>query len=161
MTKKVLKIFRNIIIFILLIVVLFFLINIIYLAASFHRIPDKQNLEVNYSQVQDTSKSRMLQNGVTYKAISYNTGFSAYTPDFSFFMDGGSESWAFSKDSVIEDTNNIANMLQNENADFISLQEVDSDSTRTYHVNEMQMIKDKLINYSDVDACCYDSAFLF
>ena len=55
----------------------------------------------------------------------------------------------------------IANLLNEENADFVSLQEVDSDSTRTYHVDETQIIKDKLQNYNSVTACCFDSPFLF
>ena len=27
--------------------------------------------------------------GTEYTALTYNIGFGAYTPDFSFFMDGG------------------------------------------------------------------------
>ena len=37
-----------------------------------------------------------------YSIVTYNVGFGAYTPDYSFFMDGGKSSWAKSKDSVIE-----------------------------------------------------------
>ena len=37
-----------------------------------------------------------------YSALTYNIGFGAYTPDFSFFMDGGRSSWAKSKDSVLK-----------------------------------------------------------
>ncbi len=40
--------------------------------------------------------------GETYKAVTYNVGFGAYTPDYTFFMDGGKSSWAESKESVVE-----------------------------------------------------------
>lgn len=52
-------------------------------------------------------------------------------------------------------------MLKQQDADFISLQEVDSDGTRTYHVDQTQIIKDELNNYNSVTACCFDSPFLF
>ena len=40
--------------------------------------------------------------GTEYTALTYNIGFGAYTPDFSFFMDGGESSWAKSKESVLD-----------------------------------------------------------
>ena len=33
-----------------------------------------------------------LTTGQEYSALTYNLGFGAYTPDFSFFMDGGKSS---------------------------------------------------------------------
>lgn len=159
--KKSLKIIRNICIIILLAIILFFVINIVYLYSTYERIPDNQNIKIETSQTSNVNNYRGLQNGVTYKAISYNTGFSAYLPNFSFFMDGGTESWAQSEQSVIQDTNDMANFLASQNADFISLQEVDSNSTRTYHIDETQMFKNTLQNYNSATACCYNSPFLF
>lgn len=159
--RKPLKIIISIFIFILVFIILFFLINITYLYCTFKRIPDKQNLETTSCQTQTYENRIRLQNGIDYTGISYNIGFSAYIPKFSFFMDGGTESWAFSKEDTINDTNNIANFLKEQDADFIALQEVDSNSDRTYHVNEVDMIRNQLADYSNVTACCYDSSFLF
>lgn len=47
-------------------------------------------------------QTRNLQQKKEYSALTYNIGFGAYTPDFSFFMDGGKFSWAKSKDSVLK-----------------------------------------------------------
>lgn len=132
---------------------------IAYVFLSFHRIPDNQRIEI--TEAENQSGQTKVAIGKEYKAISYNIGFSAYLPDFSFFMDGGTESWAKSKESVEETTDKIASLLKKENADFYSLQEVDSDSTRTYHVDETQIIKDKLNQYYSAMACCFDSPFLF
>ncbi len=103
----------------------------------------------------------MVDTNNEYKAISYNVGFCAYLPDFTFFMDGGSQSWAKSESSVCETAENISQLLNKENADFVSLQEVDSDSTRTYHVDETKLLRQNMPQYYNVSACCFDSPFLF
>lgn len=89
--KKFFKII-GIIIGILVIVLLAYLI---YLYASYHRIEDNLPLEVESRAEQTDAK---LTTGKEYSALTYNIGFGAYTPDFSFFMDGGKSSWAKSKD---------------------------------------------------------------
>ena len=61
---------------------------LIYLFASYHRIPDNQELKVETSAAQ-TSNLSSLHTDTEYSALTYNIGFGAYTPDFSFFMDGG------------------------------------------------------------------------
>ena len=96
--KTVKKIFKiiGIIIGILVIALLAYLI---YLYASYHRIEDNVPLEVESRVEQADTK---LTTGKEYSALTYNIGFGAYTPEFSFFMDGGKSSWAKSKDSVLE-----------------------------------------------------------
>lgn len=155
--KRGLKYLRNAIIIVVLAIVMFFAVNIIYLFFSYGRIDDNQSLEVSNT----TNPKTALRNGIQYSAMTYNTGFSAYLPDFSFFMDGGTESWAKSKESVEKNTADIANFVAGQNADFVGLQEVDSNADRTYHVNEVGMIRNSLPSYSDVNACCFNSPFLF
>ena len=58
---------------------------LIYLFASYHRIPDNQELKVETSAAQ-TSNLSSLHTDTEYSALTYNIGFGAYTPDFSFFM---------------------------------------------------------------------------
>ena len=53
---------------------------IIYLFASYHRIEDNLPLEVE-SHAADAE----LTTEKEYSALTYNSGFGAYTPDFSFF----------------------------------------------------------------------------
>ena len=74
---------------------------LIYLFASYHRIPDNQELKVETSAAQ-TSNPSSLHTDTEYSALTYNIGFGAYTPDFSFFMDGGKSSWAKNKDSLLD-----------------------------------------------------------
>ena len=55
---------------------------------------------------------------------TYTAGsFGAYTQDFTFFMDGGTQSWAKSKESVIDCINGDIDLLSQYKADVMLLQE--------------------------------------
>ena len=74
--KKVLKTIGVLLGFIVVIVLGY----IIYLYASYHRIEDNKSLSVE----SHTETKQTLTTGKQYSAITYNIGFGAYTPDFSF-----------------------------------------------------------------------------
>ena len=136
---------------------------IVYLYASYHRIPDNQELEVEApagSSTEDVNENQ-LKTDTTYSALTYNIGFGAYTPDFSFFMDGGTSSWAKSKESVLETVQGAGELAASYDPDFAMIEEIDLDSTRSYHVDEYSILKDCFPEYYDVFAQNYDSAFLF
>ena len=98
--------------------------------------------------------------GERYTVLSYNIGFGAYEDDYGFFMDGGTESWAWSEERLTANVDAIAAFLARQEADFYLLQEVDIDSTRSYHVDERQPICQALTGMSHVFAQNYDSPFL-
>ena len=153
--KTAKKIFK--IIGIILGVIIFALIGyIIYLFASYHRLEDNLPLEVE-SHAADAE----LTTEKEYSALTYNIGFGAYTPDFSFFMDGGKSSWAKSKDSVLDTVQGAGDLASSLNPDFAMIEEIDLDSTRSYHVNEYDILRNCFPNDYYVFAQNYDSAFLF
>ena len=127
-----------------------------YVFISYSRIDDNVPVEVIGTAADDTVKV-----GAEYTAMSYNIGFGAYTPDFTFFMDGGTESWAASKESVIDCVNGDIGLLKDHGVDFALIQEVDFDSTRSYHVDQAQLIRDAFTDRSSTLAVNYHSAFLF
>lgn len=127
-----------------------------YVFISYYRIEDNQPVEVV-----GTAASAAVKTGTEYTAMTYNLGFGAYTQDFTFFMDGGTQSWANSKQSVIDCTNGDIALIRQYQVDFPILQEVDTDSTRSYHVDQVQMIRDAFGTYSSAFAVNYHSAFLF
>jgi endonuclease/exonuclease/phosphatase family metal-dependent hydrolase len=157
--KKLLKIVGIVLALILLALVGY----IIYLYASYHRIEDNLPLQVETSANNEEASETddMLTTGQKYSALTYNIGFGAYTPDFSFFMDGGKSSWAKSKDSVLKTVQGAGNLAASKDPDFAIIEEVDLDSTRSYHVNEYNILKDCFPDYYYVFAQNYDSAFLF
>lgn len=154
--KKVIKITG----IILLALVIVLAAYIIYLYASYHRIPDNQELQVEEIS-QNTEAGNELTTEKNYSALTYNIGFGAYTPDFSFFMDGGKSSWAKSKDSVKETIKGAGELVASKDPVFALVQEIDLDATRSYHVNEYSILKENIPAYNCVFAQNYDSAFLF
>ena len=75
-------------------------------------------------------------------------------------MDGGVESWAASPESVTTCVNDAADTVAALNPDFVLFQEVDFDSTRSYHINEQALLREKYAAMAEVDAVNYHSAFL-
>ena len=121
---------------------------------TYKRIPDNQVMEINQISTQKAVT------GEIYGIVTYNLGFGAYLPDFSFFMDGGENSVAKSKESVVYAVSGAADAVAKLDPDFIAFQEVDLDGTRSYHVNQLQILKDSFGEYSNTHAVNFDSAFL-
>ena len=75
-------------------------------------------------------------------------------------MDGGKSSWAKSKDSVLDTVQGAGDLAASLNPDFAMIEEIDLDSTRSYHVNEYDILRNCFPNDYYVFAQNYDSAFL-
>ena len=133
-----------------------------YVFLGYKRIPDNQFLESSlvgeYSYFRDDVNA--LDTDKAYNIMTYNIGFGAYTQDYSSFMDGGSDVWAGSKEGLIANVCEIAGVINRSDADFVFLQEVDIDGTRTYHVDEVEIINKFLRGYYYDSALCYDSTFM-
>ena len=126
-----------------------------YVFIDYDRIDD--NLTV---KITDNTSAKVPVNK-ELKAISYNIGFCAYTQDFSFFMDGGTESRAKSKESVTEVLSSIDEFVASQDADFVFFEEVDEDATRSHHVNQRAYLTENAPLYDSVFAVNFDSAYLF
>ncbi|MBP5155832.1 MAG: endonuclease/exonuclease/phosphatase family protein [Clostridia bacterium] len=125
-----------------------------YVMIAYHRIG---NTGLNV----ENAVSAKMQTGKDYTVTSYNIGFGAYESDYGFFMDGGEESWAWSKERLDANLKNIASLLAGRKADLYIVQEVDIDSTRSYHIDERKYLTDALPGMTSTFAQNYDSPFLF
>ncbi len=149
MLKKVLKAIA-----ILLAVVLIVAIGYVaYVFISFHRLPD-MDAEVDMA-------GEAVRTGEEYTIATWNLGFGAYSDDYGFFMDGGTESWAFSKDAVHQNLGHAAEVLDGLDPDLMILQELDIDATRSYHVDQAELMCQAFPEYQAYFAQNYDSPFLF
>ena len=72
------------------------IVYVAYVIIDYERLPD--NLECTVDRTDNAGKAEI---GKEYTIVTQNIGFGAYTPDFTFFMDGGKESRAESLESVI------------------------------------------------------------
>lgn len=113
----------------------FCLLYFLYFVVFSYR--QKDNLKL---KAKGQSTEEELETNLAYRLISHNIGFGAYSPDFTFFMDGGKESRAFSRDQVIGNTTGCARVTSNMGADFLLYQEVDIRGTRSHFVNEADLL---------------------
>lgn len=138
---------------------------VIYLQSNYYRIEDHAVLEV------ENNGENVLKTGDTYSVVTYNIGFGAYGPDYSFFMDtgemkdgtktSGKYGKAMSLESVETHTQGALEVVQDLDADFYLLQEVDVDADRSYHVNQKDFVKTAMTGYASVFASNFHSAYLF
>ncbi len=126
-----------------------------YVMISYERIPDGQVLAVSEATQGTVSSGQVLT------AVTYNIGYGSYPPEYSFFMDGGTESRAASKESVLSCINGAMELISAANPDVMLLQEVDEDADRSYHTDQTELIRNRFSDYSSVFAVNYNSAYLF
>ena len=89
------KKFWKILIIVLLVLLVLAGGYVAYVFLDYHRIPDNQTLDVYEQEPQP-----IAQTGQDYRVLTWNIGFGAYEDDYGFFMDGGTESWAWSEDRL-------------------------------------------------------------
>ena len=165
--KKPLKIALGV----LLTLVLIVLAYVIYVFAAYYRVEDRQTLEVGELSIRSQTAGGetalpmegAVETGTVYRVSSANIGFGAYSDDYSFFMDGGTESRARSADAVRENVTGEAALIADLTPDFALFQEVDVDGTRSWHVDERAYIV-RAMDGREAEAVFaqnYDSPYLF
>jgi len=148
----------------ILLLILFVIVYIIYMQVNYYRIADNTALEIT------NPSEKVLQSGVSYKALTYNIGFGAYNHDFSFFMDSGTMidgtavhgtmSRAQSKDIETANTEGALQVTKSQDADFYLMQEVDTKSTRSFKVDQKSIFEQGYPDLSNIYAVNFHSSYL-
>lgn len=149
---------------VVVVIVLFVVGYVGYVLLSYNRIGD---MELSVNRV-STNKNVKLDE--IYSISTYNIGFGAYSQDFTFFLDTGYDeegnetcgyySKAKSKDDVLFNTTGAIKTITDLNVDFALFQEVDTSSTRSYKINQNEMIKESFDLYDSTFAVNFHSAYL-
>ena len=157
------KLVLKVIALLLCVCIVFAIGFVAYLEISYYRIGDTE-LSVNNNQ------SFTVAIGEEYSITTFNIGFGAYDREYSFFMDkgymaDGSETVGeygkgVSKENVLKNTNGSIGILEKLGSDFMILEEVDTSSSRSYRINQKEMITEAFNNYSYTYASNFHSAFL-
>ncbi|MGN0806224.1 MAG: endonuclease/exonuclease/phosphatase family protein [Candidatus Coproplasma sp.] len=165
MAKKIIKICAIALAALFGVFVLIVLGYVIYVAAQYYRIGDNQALTTSQNV------SQMVGTGEEYSIVSYNLGFGAYSPEYSFFLDegvmeDGTKTYGkYAKGMNKADVeNNVLGQIATLNelsADFCLLQEVDENADRSYKINMVERLSQGLSGYSSTYACNFHSANLF
>lgn len=136
---------------------------LLYVVCGYYRLPDDIALDVANNQTQ------VAATNTEYSIMTYNVGFGAYGPSYTFFMDTGimkdgtktqgAHGTAVSRDDVLKNSSGASGELFSRDPDFAIIQEVDYDSTRSYKVDQREYFKRD--GYSSVFAVNYHSSYLF
>ncbi len=126
---------------------------LLYVVLSYSRIDDNQPLDIA------GTAQTAVPVGEPLSLVTYNIGFGAYSADYSFFMDGGDQARAFSREAVIANTQGALGAVKKEVPAFVLLQEVDVDGTRSYHVDQTALLAEGLPAYHRVFAENYNSPY--
>lgn len=156
--KKILKWIGIIVVLLLAVLAVY----VIYVFIAYDRLPDKLTLEVEKNgEDTDFENREEFSEKASYRIMTYNIGFGAYLPDYSFFMDGGKSSWGKDKESVTGAVRGAGELAAGVDPDFVLFQEVDRDGTRSYHIDELELLGQYIKGYYYTYAQNYDSPFLF
>lgn len=79
--------------------------------------------------------------GKPVNVVTWNIGYGGLSKEADFFMDGGKNVTSVTKEGVQSNVDNIKRTLQSLNPDFVFLQEVDANSTRSYGINEEKTLQ--------------------
>ncbi len=128
---------------------------LLYVICSYYRVEDALALEI--SGAADSA----VPTGKSLSLVTYNVGFGAYSDDYSFFMDGGEYSRAYSEEAVLSNINGSLAAIRAADPDFVLLQEVDRDGDRSHHVDQTALFANGLAGYDYIFAQNYDSPYFF
>ncbi|MDO4619262.1 MAG: endonuclease/exonuclease/phosphatase family protein [Lachnospiraceae bacterium] len=92
-------------------------------------------------QMSCSEHTQELRTGQLMRIVSWNTGYGALGDNADFFMDGGTHVYTASRSRVEENLLAIRNELQQLSPDVIFLQEVDTDSARSYRTDESAVFR--------------------
>ena len=135
MAKRIVRI----IIFLLLLVLIAAAGFFAYITLSEYKPADREELTVEGAGPQ-------IYRGQEMRIATWNIGYGALGDTADFFMDGGKSVRTADKEGVTANIDSIINDMRDMRADVFLLQEVDRDSARSCHVDELTMITDAFRN---------------
>ncbi len=100
--------------------------------------PDEQEVLAIDSNVQSQN---VPKSGDTLTIMSWNIGYGALGDNADFFMDGGSSVKTADKVRVHRNLSEMANVIREKNPDILFLQELDRNSMRSHHIDELPELK--------------------
>ena len=95
-----------------------------------------------------------------FTVLSWNLGYCALGEESDFFMDGGKEVRPDSAELVTKNRIGAEQLIAQTGADFTLLQEVDSDSRRSYGVDEVSLFRASWPNWDSAYALNYSCDFV-
>ena len=95
---------------------------------------------VEDAEVLRTGENASLALGDSVTVLSWNVGYGGLGKDSDFFMDGGKDSKSADRETVGRYLEGIHRTIVDQDPDLVLLQEVDTDSSRTYGIDERGLL---------------------
>lgn len=138
MLFKILKIVIGIILLFIIIFVGFLL---------YIMITDYKPEEVIPLDIKNNQSSKLNPNG-TFTISTFNIGYAGLDKGQDFFKDGGTQSRSKSEEQTLINMDRIIEFLTSQKSDFYIIQEIDVKASRSYNVNELNMLEKSLSEYA-------------
>ncbi len=150
--KRGLSIIIRVSIRLLVILVCVFALLILYLTGREYKPADTENLTVesDYAGINPG-----ISPGTNTRVVIWNIGYGALGESADFFMDYGKMVYTADTEGVQTNMNGICDTLNELGADIVLLQEVDTDSSRSHHIDETELLGNLYSNYDRTFAYNY------
>ena len=133
MFKKVLKIVGIVIAIPVVLALVFFG----WLTFNEYRPKDVEKVSIDTSQ----GEGKKFVQGEDVSVVTWNMGYGALGDNADFFMDGGTSVMTATPERLDVNLAGFMGMLSTLDPDILFIQEIDKDSKRSYHVDEVEKIK--------------------
>ena len=154
MKRSPMKRFFNAIFIIVLIIAIAFAGLIAFISLTEYK-PDKVERIRIYG-----NSSKGVKKGDSIKMMSWNIGYGALGDNADFFMDGGNHVLTSSKNRVKKNIKSISGEIHKQSPDITMIQEVDEDSRRSYHINQVEKLGKAMDGSEYYYARNYKAAFV-
>ncbi|APH13959.1 endonuclease/Exonuclease/phosphatase family protein [Clostridium sporogenes] len=148
--KKIGQVLLGIIILVILIVGGY----ILFMTVTDYKPEDKIKLSI------ERQTENKLNLNDSFSITTFNIGYAGMDDEQDFFMDGGKGSRSSSKEKTMENMKEITTFLKKDHSSFIFLQEVDTNSTRSFRINQYDYLKNNLKAYSSSMALNYKTPWV-
>ncbi|MFC7679823.1 endonuclease/exonuclease/phosphatase family protein [Paenibacillus sp. GCM10028914] len=125
-------------------------IFLVYITVMDYKPPQQTELHTNNSNNLNT-----LKQGEPFTVTTFNIGYAGLDQGQDFFMDGGTMSRSRSKEQTEANLSAITDFLSNTRSNMYILQEVDMNSSRSHHINQVETLSHELQDYSETFAYNY------
>lgn len=135
MNKTLKSIFK--VLGVLILAVLVFAVLLVgYLSITEYKPQESEELAVTRGETLPLSAEGSI------RFLSFNTGYAGLGEDADFFMDGGENVTTGDEQLVLKNLEGIKGIISKTDADFCLLQEVDINSSRTFGINEKEVLEE-------------------
>ena len=134
------------------------IIAVIVILIGFFSVTEYKPAERESIDVTESDDAGVIKEGESITILTWNTGYGALGDNADFFMDGGNGVQTATRERVKDNLEFMLNKINSFSADIVLLQEVDTDSRRSYGIDATEYFSTNLHNENSE---AYSSAFAY